>query len=194
MKSFMKNWKDFLTEQNARGVIVAIFGASGCGKTRYKKMLVDMGWDEIKSTVTRDPRDAGDTEYNFVSDQEWQALDAESELVNVNFYQGHHYGTRLGDFRNAKKAVMLTDFSSVDTLKTMASREGKNLIIAYCTAPEPEEIVRRHKERGTPERIEVALAEIEEMDRKVSEQIPDVFWLDSDEDLLSLDEQYGNAE
>jgi len=194
MKSYMKKWKGFLAEQNARGTIIAIFGASGCGKTRYKKMLKALGWQEIKSTVTRDPRGEEDTEYDFVSDQEWQQLSTEDELVNVNYYQGHHYGTKLGDFRAAKKAVMLTDFSSVDSLKTMASREGKNLVIAYCTAPEAQEIIRRHKKRGTPERIDVALEEIQEMDRMVSEQIPDVFWLDSDEDLHELHKEYGGEE
>lgn len=178
--------------ENKSNTIIAIFGPSGCGKTRHKETLISMGWKEIKSTVTRAKRGESDDEYNFKSEEEWQNLVDEDELVNVNHYAGHNYGTHVDDFKAARKAVMLTDITNIngsrgsDDLRYVAEREGKNLILVYCSPPDKNEMIRRQQQRGTPERIKKAVEEIGKMNFEVDQNVPDAFWVFSDGDVIEL--------
>lgn len=149
----------FLSENSQGGTIIALFGPSGAGKSWYKKLLVSQGWDEIRTNTTRKPRGSEDTEYNFLSDSEFSDLLKKGELINTNEYLGEMYGTLISDFAMSEKSVMLTDFTSLDALKNSAGKYGKNLLLLYTASPSREEMERRHLNRGTPGRINVASEE-----------------------------------
>jgi len=191
MQPLLEAWRKYLKE-SAGGTIIAIFGPSGCGKSWHKNTLKKMGWKEIVSTSTRQPRGKEDIEYSFLQKGEWQKMKEDGLLINTNYYEENYYGTRFKDFKNAKKSVMLTDFTNVngsrgyDDLKKIAEHNGKNLILVYCVPPSSQELITRHQERGTPERIERAAKEMGEMNYEVKTNIPEAIWVDSDEDIIEL--------
>lgn len=197
MQILFEEWRKFLIEDQQAGRIIAIFGPSGCGKTRHKSRLKHMGWQEIPSVVTRPPRGEIDTEYVFISEEEWHNMKENGDLINTNRYQGNYYGAHLEGFRNAIRGVMLTDITNINNskgeqdLKNIAAQEGKELILAYCAPPSREELQRRHTKRGTPERIDVALRELEIMNDMVHAHVPDAIWINNDLDVDQLEEEYG---
>ena len=140
-------------KESLGGTVVAIFGPSGSGKSRQKNIFKKNGWNEIVSYVTRPPRGESDIEYEFATEDEWQEEYNRGNLINVNRYGGNFYGTKISDFRNAGKSILVTDITNVDgsrgdeDLNKIAARENKRLVLLFSAPPEPEELMRRHKER-----------------------------------------------
>jgi len=168
-----------------KGVVIAIFGPSACGKTELKKRILNSYpfFDEIKSTSTRRPRElAGavdaerDREYNFIEvggvggffDKVKQ-----DELVNVNNYGGNWYGTERGALERMKNSVILTDLSSVEPLHRTLQQMGKQVAFVYCDPPPVNDLLRRHRDRkdyvgyDVMGRINMALEEIEAHEKEV---------------------------
>jgi len=150
--AILERWKRYLEEAQS-GTILAIFGPSGSGKSRQKNIFKENGWEEIVSYVTRPPRGAEDAEYEFATEEDWKREFDEGNLINTNEYAGNFYGTKISDFRNADKAILVTDISNVDgsrrdqDLNKVAKREGKRLILIFSAPPAAKELIRRHKER-----------------------------------------------
>jgi len=148
----LERWKRFLKESE-KDTIVAIFGPSGSGKSRQKNVFKRHGWHEIVSYVTRPPRSEEDIEYEFAPEEEWIKERRKGNLINTNQYGGNFYGTKISDFRNAKKAVLVTDISNINDsrgpfdLKKVADKEGKRLILVFSAPPGKKELELRHKER-----------------------------------------------
>ena len=174
----------FLSENLEGGVILALFGPSGAGKSWYKKALVEQGWEDIRTNTTRQPRGPEDTEYNFLSDSEFSELLNKGELINTNEYLGEMYGTRISDFAMAESAVMLTDVTSLDSLKESAAKYGKNLLLVYTAPPDSSVMKQRHMDRGTPERIDVATQETSQEGEII--QRGDIYIIKGMDDLNSL--------
>tara|TARA_Y100001963_G_scaffold139056_1_gene204533 strand:+ start:732 stop:1454 length:723 start_codon:yes stop_codon:yes gene_type:complete len=149
----------FLAEANQDNTILALFGPSGSGKSYYKQILVNSGWRDIRTNTTRAPRGPDDVEYNFLSNSEFSELLSAGQLINTNEYLGEMYGTLVSEFLAPGKAVMMTDVTSLNSLKQTAQEHGKELVLAYTQPPSAEEMEKRHLDRGTPERIGVAAAE-----------------------------------
>ena len=201
MKDFMENWKRFLSETTG-GTVLAIFGPSGSGKSRQKKIFKENGWNEMVSMVTRPRRGDQDVEYNFATEEEWQKEFQEGNLINTNQYGGNFYGTKISDFRNAEKAILVTDITNVDgsrgdnDLNKVAEREGKRLILLFSAPPAEKELIRRHKERmdsgeySSPEeyemRIQKAREESDNMYAKVKGLSAEVHTIYNDEDAQEL--------
>ena len=174
----------FLSENLDGGVVLALFGPSGSGKSWFKKALVEQGWNEIRTNTTRKPRGPDDNEYNFLSDIEFSKLLNKGELINTNEYLGEMYGTRLSDFAMAENAVMLTDVTSLDALKESAAKYGKNLLLVYTAPPESSVMRQRHLDRGTPDRIDVATQETSQEGEII--QRGDIYIIKGMNDLNSL--------
>ena len=199
----MENWKRFLSEAS-EGTVLAIFGPSGSGKSRQKNIFKANGWSEIVSFVTRPPRGEEDVEYEFATEEEWQKEFQEGNLINTNQYGGNFYGTKISDFRNANKAILVTDITNVDgsrgdsDLNEVAEREGKRLILLFSAPPAEKELIRRHKERlesgeysSTEEyemRLQKAREESSTMHAKVKGLSAEVHTIYNDDDAQKLAE------
>ena len=184
------------------GTVLAIFGPSGSGKSRQKNIFKENGWNEVVSLVTRPPRGEEDIEYEFTTEEEWQEEFQKGNLINTNEYAGNFYGTKISDFKNADKAILVTDITNVDgsrgeqDLNNVAAREGKRLILIFSAPPAEKELIRRHKERldsgeyssqeEFDERVEQAREEADTMQSKVSGLSAEVHTIYSDEEAEEL--------
>jgi len=171
--------------EGGKDIIVAFFGPSGSGKSYAKKHFVDQGWREIRTNSTRPPRGPDDDEYNFLSEEEFEELMDKGKLVNTNEYQGNWYGTHVDDLNQSGSAVMLTDATSLDKLK---SAVGDRLKLVYTAPPSAKEMEKRHTERGTPERAAVASAETER-DKDLLQDRGDVAVVSNQQEIEELERQ-----
>ena len=197
----MDKWKRFL-EESQKGTILAIFGPSGSGKSRQKNIFKENGWDEMVSLVTRPRRGEKDIEYDFATEEEWQKEFEERNLINTNQYGGNFYGTKISNFRNATKSILVTDITNVDgsrgenDLNNVAAKEGKRLILLFSAPPADKELIRRHKERldsgeysGLEEfemRVQKAREESNTMHAKVKGLSVEVHTIYNDDDAQKL--------
>jgi len=161
--------------------VIAIFGPSGCGKSRLKRKIVESGFDEIKSFVTRLPRggEKADVEYEFVSPEEFSRAQEAGELVNTNKYGEHQYGTKRAELEAPGKKVMLTDVTSLLGLHEDAKGLKRALYFVYCAAPAEDELEKRHQKRfdkgeyaseaEKEQRIALAVREAAQMEAQVLE-------------------------
>ena len=168
--SFKDIWKKFVLETKTGGTIVAIYGPSASGKSVARDVFIENGWEKIVSYTTRPPRspaEEGEGEYDFISQKEFNNLLNQERLINVNlFYADKSYGIDIRKLAEAKKAVMITDKSSVFMLKSQLEDMGKKMVLIYVTAP-PKELMRRQRarlEKGEytePQELESRLRELE---------------------------------
>jgi len=139
-------------KSDASRTIIAIFGASGCGKSRMKQAFVNMGFGEVKSFTTRGPRGGSeqDIEYDFTSLSDFLSELQAGELVNVNQYNSEWYGTRLSAFENSegpKDLVLLTDITSLHDFFDAVDDSKKKIMFVHCASPPLKELIRRHRAR-----------------------------------------------
>ena len=50
----------------------------------------------------------------FTTEEEWKSEFEKGNLLNTNEYAGNFYGTKISDFRNADKTILVTDITNVD--------------------------------------------------------------------------------
>ena len=188
--------------ESNEGTVLAIFGPSGSGKSRQKNIFKENRWNEVVSLVTRPPRGEEDIEYEFTTEEEWQEENQKGNLINTNEYAGNFYGTKTSDFRNADKAILVTDITNVDgsrgehDLNNVAAREGKRLILIFSAPPAVKELIRRHKERldsgeyssqeEFDKRVEQAGEEATTMQSKVNGLSAEVYTIYNDEEAQKL--------
>ncbi len=182
MKLLLEHWRQYLTEA-AGGKAIAIFGPSGSGKSRQKNIFKKYGWQELISLVTRPPRSEEDIEYNFILEEEWIEKYENGELINTNNYGGNYYGTKLEDFINIDKTILVTDETNIDgsrgadDLKNIAAKYGKELILVFSAPPDEEELERRHRERlekgeyRSEEEFEARISRAKEEARNMKEKV-----------------------
>lgn len=97
-------------------MIVAICGPSGAGKTELQKELGRMGFKEIVSYTTRDPRpgEVNGVDYNFVSNEQFERMIDDGDFAEYEEYSHQRfYGTAVYDARRAASsndnyAIVLT--------------------------------------------------------------------------------------
>ena len=201
MKLLIENWHKYLKE-NKGGRIIALFGPSGSGKSRQKNIFKQYGWNELVSLVTRPPRSEVDAEYDFTTEEEWLSKKLDGKLVNTNKYGGNYYGTRLEDFLDTDKGILVTDETNVDgsrgedDLKNVAAKYGKDLILVFSAPPGEKELERRHRsrlEKGEykteeeyEDRLSRAREEAESMTNKVESLNAKKFVISGDEEAEAL--------
>ena len=206
INTIFEGWRKFLKESRA-GRIVAIFGPSGSGKSRQKNIFKNHGWKELVSLVTRPPRNESDVEYEFTTEEDWQERDNGGELLNTNEYGGNYYGTKLKDFINADKAILVTDETSIDgskggkDLKIVAEKYDKELILVFSAPPDEDELQKRHRdrlERGEYKsqeeyegRLSRAKEEAKSMQEKMFAMGENLHIVHTDEDVKNLIEELG---
>tara|TARA_R100000008_G_scaffold86169_1_gene78212 strand:- start:514 stop:1134 length:621 start_codon:yes stop_codon:yes gene_type:complete len=206
LKLLFENWRQYLKESKS-GKVVAIFGPSGSGKSRQKNIFKKHGWKELVSLVTRPPRGEEDVEYDFTTEEDWLEKDKSGQLINTNQYGGNYYGTKLEDFLNAQKAILVTDETSIDgskdenDLRNVAAKYGKELILVFSAPPSTEELERRHLKRLNKgeyksqeeyeERLSRARQEASDMQEKVLGLDEDVYIVYDDGDVEKIIKELG---
>ena len=151
-----------------------------------KNIFKKYGWQELISLVTRPPRSEEDIEYNFILEEEWIEKYENGELINTNNYGGNYYGTKLEDFINIDKTILVTDETNIDgsrgedDLKNVAAKHGKELILVFSAPPDEEELERRHRERlekgeyRSEEEFEARISRAKEEARNMKEKVHNI--------------------
>ena len=78
--------------------IFAFVGTTGVGKTYYSKYLVENhGLHYIPSVTTRPPGEGNLDEYIHFTDEEYQKMIENMELLEYTVFNGYYYGKRTND-------------------------------------------------------------------------------------------------
>ena len=101
-------------EGGARGRVIVISGPSGAGKTSICQGLLEQlphaVWSVSATTRPMRPGDVNGTTYEFISAQEFAALEAAGEFLEAAEYVGYRYGTprrQVEEATAAGKSVVL---------------------------------------------------------------------------------------
>ncbi len=136
-----------------RGTLTVVSGFSGAGKGTLMRKLLDT-YDNYAlsvSATTRSPREGevDGREYFFKTDQEFQQMIKDDELIEYAGYVNHFYGTPKAFVEkqlDAGKDVLL-EIEIQGALKVKAKRPDTHLL--FVTPPNAEELKRRLTARGT---------------------------------------------
>lgn len=125
--------------------IIAITGKSSSGKDSIARVLASQhGYKYVVSTTTRKPRsnEANHVDYHFISDEEFQKLIDNDELIEYRYYDTieqaresrWHYGIERKEIYLSKHSyVCVVDLIGLEDLK----REfGYKVISLYIDVPE----------------------------------------------------------
>lgn len=174
--------------------IIVLFGATGAGKTTWKRYFVEQHkYYNIVSYTTRQKREnESEFDYYFISKERWHSLKIANKVINDNAYNGNFYGIRFDSFIEPKKSVMISDIDSIKRLYSIAKDFNREIISVYCDA-DIEELKRRHIARGTPERISLMLQEKKVLDEQAKKVLDFIVVTKEDADNINkyIENKYG---
>lgn len=131
--------------------ILVIAGPSAVGKTTVMNEILrtNEGFEYIRSATTRAPRgDAFDSEYIYLSKDEFKRLIDTDGVLEYTEYGGNFYGTPKSEieriFSSGKTPLLILDLNGVNTLKS--AKLDFDVFAVYITANR-EELERRLYER-----------------------------------------------
>lgn len=158
-----------------KGLLLVISGPAGAGKGTLAEMLLgrDGGFRFSVSATTRSPRpnEIPCVHYEFITEADFAAREAEGDFLETATVHGHHYGTPL-------KPVMqmlddghdfLLDIDSQGAIAVM--NKLADCVSVFILPPSFAELERRLRHRGTESeadlqrRLRNAYGEVEQMDR-----------------------------
>ena len=160
--------------ENEKSLFV-VSGAAGTGKDSVVKALRE-AHPEIEKTVsatTRAPRpgEQEGVDYYYRSQEQFQQLIANDEVVEYNFYNGNYYGTLKEEIHKrleaGKLVVLVIDVHGAANIRRMFP--GATTV--FLLPPSVEELERRLRGRGTEteesiqERLATARQELAEQDK-----------------------------
>ena len=150
-----------------KGLLFVISGFSGAGKGTLMKLLVERYPDYALSVsaTTRKPREGerDGIEYFFKSEEEFDVMVQNGELLEYEGYVGHYYGT-------PRKYVEEMMACGKDVILEIDVRGGLNIkkqmpeaILIFVTAPSVGELERRLRGRASEsdEDIQARMSQIE---------------------------------
>lgn len=121
--------------------ILVLAGPSAVGKTTVMKELVRKYrcFDFIRSATTRAPRGDGyDSEYLYLTADEFVALIGNGGVLEYTEYGGNYYGTPASEieriFGEGKIPLLILDINGVKTLKS--KQQSFAVVAVYITADE----------------------------------------------------------
>lgn len=137
-----------------RGRLFVLAGPSGVGKGSIVRTLLDRALDgpSLSVSVTTRPRREGETEgehYFFVSDEEFDRMIADGELLEWASVVGHRSGTprrAVVDRLDAGRDVILEiDVQGAGQIRQLVP----DAVLIFLTPPTMDELERRLRGRGT---------------------------------------------
>lgn len=137
-----------------KGILIVVSGFSGSGKGTIMKRLME-DYPEYYalsiSATTRSPR-VGEThgkEYFFVSEEEFESMIAEHELIEYAKYVNNYYGTpREYVFQQLEKGKdVILEIEIQGALKVKESYP--ETLLLFVSPPSAEELKKRLTDRGT---------------------------------------------
>jgi len=119
--------------------ILVLAGPSAVGKTTVMNelMLKNPQFDYIRSATTRAPRGDGfDSEYLYLSKEEFLSLVENGGVLEYTEYGGNFYGTPASEieriFAEGKTPLLILDINGVKTLKSQ--KRDFSVVSVYITA------------------------------------------------------------
>lgn len=136
------------------GVIVAITGPSGAGKTTITRRLFDEAqgqFSRIHTYTTRPPRDKSEAQnqYKFVSEEEYSTLLRKHQFAISAEFCGNKYGITHNDvfgIIDSHRDLLLDTIANPLELKNIF---GNRILIIYVTAKTNAILAERIRLRGT---------------------------------------------
>ena len=150
-----------MTAESARGAaarpgarrLVVLSGPSGVGKTTVVKALRErypQVWVSVSAT-TRFPRpgEVDGVHYRFVSDEDFDRLIADGQLLEWAVFAGNRYGTPRGPVEE-RLAAGVPVVLEIDLQGARQVRErAPDALLVFVAPPSWDELVRRLAGRGT---------------------------------------------
>ena len=155
---YMVNDINRITYENDKrknnGVIVAITGPSGAGKTTITRRLFDEAqgqFSRIHTYTTRPPRDKSEAQnqYKFVSEEEYSTLLRKHQFAISAEFCGNKYGITHNDvfgIIDSHRDLLLDTIANPLELKNIF---GNRILIIYVTAKTNAILAERIRLRGT---------------------------------------------
>lgn len=147
-----------------KGILVVVSGFSGAGKGTIMKGLMESYGENYSlsvSATTRQPRPGEEhgVHYYFVTNEEFERMIAQDELVEYAGYVNHYYGTPkkyVNEQLAAGKCVIL-EIEMQGGFKV--KEKFPDTVMMFVSAPSAEELKKRLIGRGTetPEAIQARL-------------------------------------
>ncbi len=136
-----------------RGILAVVSGFSGTGKGTVMKALTEK-YDNYAlsiSATTRDPRPGEENgrEYFFVTEEEFERMISDGELIEYARYVSHYYGTPkayVESMLDAGKDVIL-EIEIQGALKV--KEKYPDTLLIFMVPPTIEELEKRLEGRGT---------------------------------------------
>jgi guanylate kinase len=143
-----------------RGLLVVLSGPSGVGKDTVLHRLFarDPSLSYSVSYTTRAPRpgERDGVDYTFLSDEEFQRMIDNGELLEWANVHNHRSGTgkqRVNDALNAGRDMVLNiDVQGAESIRKVMP----DALFIFLTPPNLDELARRRVERGTEDPAEIA--------------------------------------
>lgn len=136
-----------------QGVLAVVSGFSGAGKGTIMRALLEK-YDNYAlsiSATTRDPRpgEADGREYFFMTDEQFEKMIAEDELIEHARYVNHYYGTPRryveSKMQEGKDVILEIEIQGARKVK----EQYPDALLIFVVPPSAEELKNRLVHRGT---------------------------------------------
>lgn len=145
-------------------MFVIFSGVSGSGKNTVINRLLEEADNRflIKSATTRQSRGAADTNYELLTNEEFDRREANGEFFEVNEYSGYRYATQNKELKKIIENPQNLYFKDIDVLgtqKLVKYLKGKAKTLTIFLDATDEDLHARLLNRGeTEERVQVRLS------------------------------------
>ncbi len=135
------------------GSLVVISGPSGVGKgTVVKRLLKELPDLYLSISVTTRPPRPGErhgVDYFFISEEEFERLVVENQLLEWAYVHGHYYGTPrkqvIEQLKKGKTVILEIDMQGAMQVK----RSIHDVVLIFLLPPSIQELAHRLDKRGT---------------------------------------------
>ena len=144
-----------------KGILIVVSGFSGAGKGTIMKQLLLEHEEQYAlsvSATTRSPRpgEVHGREYFFVSEEEFQAMIRDGQLIEYAKYVNHYYGTPRKYVEEklalGKDVILEIEIQGALQIK----KNNPDTLLLFVTPPSAQELKNRLKGRGTEDEATIA--------------------------------------
>lgn len=103
---------------------ILLTGVTAAGKSHMIAALQGAGFKRVVTLTTRSPRpgEQAGVDYEFLTDNEFKAIEKSGDLAEVNEFSGAKYGTRLSDLSAPGFKAVIVDPNGHRALKALHKR------------------------------------------------------------------------